>query len=88
MFTVNTKMYLRDFDSIVGFWGGARDRYINFTEEEIDYLDACLDCMEFDSLTAVNDFIWFESDSLLEEMHSNKDEYGEEDEEEEVAEED
>ena len=80
MFTVTTKMSLEEFDDYVGFWGGARDRYYNYTQEEINYLDACLDCMEFDSLTAINDFIWFEADSLLEEFHSNKDEYDKDDE--------
>ena len=87
MFTVNTQMTLREFNDYVGFWSGAKYRFERMTDEEIDYLDACLDCEELDSLTAVNDFIWFESDSLLEEFHNSKDEY-DEDEEEEEAEED
>lgn len=80
MFTVTTQMTLEEFEDMVGFWGGARDRYCNFTQEEINYLDACLDCMEFNSLTAINDFIWFESDDLLEKLHSDEDEDDEEEE--------
>lgn len=86
MFTVTTQMSLEEFEDMVGFWGGARDRYKNFAQEEIDYLDACLDCMEFSSLTAINDFVWFESDTLLEEFHNSKDEYDEDEEEEEPEE--
>jgi len=80
MFNINCEMTLREFDQTVGFWSGARDRWIDMTEEEIDYLEESICDYEFTSITQVNDFVWFESDEILEEFHA-EDEEDEEDEE-------
>lgn len=76
MFTVNAEMDLYDFESMVGFWSGAADRWHDYTEDQKEYLNDVCEGMEFDSLTAVNDFIWFDADELIE------DAFGEEEEEE------
>lgn len=63
---------LREFNQVIGFWYGAKDRWESYTEEEIDYLEELVSDYDFESLTQVNDFIWFESDDLLEEWHQER----------------
>ena len=59
-------MDLFEFDQIVGFWGGARSRWDEYTTEQQNYLNDYIDGLQFDSLTQVNDFIWFDADEILE----------------------
>lgn len=65
MFTVKVDC-LQDFEDYVGFWGGAKVRYEALTEAQIDFLNEIISNFTFESLTQVNDFMWFESDELLE----------------------
>lgn len=58
---------LEEFAEVVGFWGGAKTNWDNYTEAERDYLEAVAAECELNSLTAVNDFIWFDAPELLEE---------------------
>lgn len=83
MFTVKDEMDLREFNSTVGFWSGAKQRFDSMTDEEIDYLDAYISDYEFTSICQVNDFIWFESDDIIEQYHKENDKENEEGEEEE-----
>lgn len=51
------------------FWGGARDTVKYLTDYEIDCIFDFLDSISEDegmSETAVNDFFWFEDDTLAE----------------------
>lgn len=82
MFTVKDDLTLREFDSMVGFWQGAKSRWESMTEEEKDVLEDYAEGLEFTSLTQVNDFIWFDSDDILERYHAEN-EPDEEDEDEE-----
>lgn len=56
---------LEDFDSLVGFWSGAKDRWDDYNEEQKAYLEEIASECEFDTLTQVNDFVWFDADDLL-----------------------
>ena len=80
MFTVKDEMSLRDFDSMVGFWSGAKDRWDSMTEEEKDVMEEYAEGLEFISLTQVNDFIWFDSDDILERYHAENESEDDEDE--------
>ena len=68
MFTIK-HLTLEEFDNLVGFWSGAKDRWDNYTQEQKDYLEDYCDYIDFEDLTAVNDFIWFDADDILEEAH-------------------
>lgn len=56
---------LREFAEVVGFWGGARDNWRSFSEAQKDLLEAVADTMEFESITSVNDFVWFAEDDFF-----------------------
>lgn len=91
------KMYreesLRNFE----FWSGAKDRANVLTDEQFDQIEAMLEEIEPEegwSETAINDFFWFEEDTIaewlgfedfeaLERFNNGEDEEDEEDEEEE-----
>ena len=55
---------LRNFD----FWGGASDIVKYLTYEEIDIIESMLEEMYSDGMneTAINDFFWFEDDTIAE----------------------
>ena len=66
MFSIKN-VSLEDFADSVGFWDGAKERWEDYTQEERDYLEDCIADSEFESVTDVNDFIWFNADKLLQE---------------------
>lgn len=70
MAKLNCEIDLYEFNDIVGFWAGAKDRWEDMTDEEKDYLNESAADREFDTLTAINDFVWFESDDILDEIRA------------------
>ena len=85
---------LRDFD----FWSGARDTVKYLTDDELDQIEAILEDCNPDGMdeTEINDFFWFEDDTIAdwlgygdfeELMHRDDEEEEEEEEEEEDDEE-
>jgi len=79
MFKLTCEMDLFDFEQMVGFWGGAKDRWHSMTGDEQQYLNDWIFGYEFYSFTDVNDFIWFESDKILEDYHAENNEIEPED---------
>lgn len=63
---------LFEFDSIVGFWQGAKTRWEEMSEDEQEYLNQLVEDYEFENLTQINDFIWFDSDELLDEYRNGE----------------
>lgn len=61
----SVKCDLFDFDSIVGFWSGAKTNWDSYSDEQKQYLNEVCEGMNFDSLTQVNDFVWFDSEEVL-----------------------
>lgn len=60
---VYKEVSLRDFE----FWSGARDRVKYLTDEELDTIEAMLEeCNESMSETDVNDFFWFDENTVAE----------------------
>lgn len=61
---IYTEKSLREFD----FWSGAKDTVKYLTEDELDTIEAMLEecCPEGMDETAVNDFFWFEDDTIAE----------------------
>ena len=55
---------LRDFE----FWSGAKDRVKYLTEEELDTIEGMLEELYPDGMseTTINDFFWFDEDTLAE----------------------
>ena len=62
--TITSEKSLREFD----FWGGAPQTVKYLTDEELDTIEAILeDCYpEGMDETAINDFFWFEDDTIAE----------------------
>ena len=61
---ITTEKRLADFT----FWSGAKDRAEALTEEQFDQIEAMLEEIEPDGMdeTAINDFFWFEEDTIAE----------------------
>ena len=61
---IYTEKSLNDFD----FWSGAKDTVKYLTEDEINQIETILeDCFpEGMSETEINDFFWFEDDTIAE----------------------
>lgn len=55
---------LRDFD----FWSGAKDTVKYLTDEELDQIEAILEDTYPDGMedTEINDFFWFDDDTIAE----------------------
>ena len=81
---------LRDFD----FWSGAKDTVKYLTDEELDQIETMLEEINPDGMdeTEINDFFWFEDDTIAEWlgyddfeelMHRDDEDWEEEEEEEE-----
>ncbi len=62
--TIYAKKSLRNFD----FWSGAADTVKYLTYEEIDTIENMLEELYPDGMdeTAINDFFWFEDDTIAE----------------------
>lgn len=63
---IYTEKSLSDFD----FWSGARDTVKYLTENELSYIESILEDSfpEGMSETEINDFFWFEEDTIAEWM--------------------
>ena len=62
---IYTEKSLNSFE----FWSGAKDTVKYLTDEELDTIEAMLeDCAPADGYdeTAINDFFWFEDDTIAE----------------------
>ena len=61
---IYTEKSLRDFD----FWSGAKDTVKYLTPCELDQIESILDECYPDGMdeTAINDFFWFEEDTIAE----------------------
>ena len=59
---IYTEQSLRDFE----FWGGARDRAKYLTDDQFDTIEAILEDAYPDGMTdtEINDFFWFEEDTI------------------------
>ena len=59
---VYTEQSLKDFD----FWSGARDRVKYLTDDQFDTIEAILEDAYPDGMTdtEINDFFWFEEDTI------------------------
>ena len=55
---------LRNFE----FWSGAKENVKEFTDEQLDQIEAILEDMYPDGMdeTQINDLFWFESETLRE----------------------
>ena len=55
---------LRDFE----FWSGARDTVKYLTDDELDQIELMLEEINHDGMseTEINDFFWFEEDTIAE----------------------
>lgn len=61
--TYKVEKRLRDFE----FWSGAADTVKYLTDAELDTLEECLeDCWDVETETDINDFFWFEVDTIAE----------------------
>lgn len=60
----------KEFDILNDCWSGARDTIEALTEKQVkvleDYLEEVFNVDEIPSATDVNDFIWFETDTIAE----------------------
>lgn len=60
----------KEFDIFNDCWSGARDTIEALTEKQVkvleDYLEEVFNVDEIPSATDVNDFIWFETDTIAE----------------------
>ena len=69
------KYYIEQDPEDFQFWGGARDRMNNATEEQIKAVYERLEEYTNDSAdwseTAINDFVWFECDDIFFEEDSD-----------------
>ena len=61
---IYTEKSLNDFD----FWSGAKDTVKYLTENELNYIESILEDSfpEGMSETEINDFFWFENDTIAE----------------------
>lgn len=61
---VYNEVNLRGF----GFWSGAKDTVKYLTDEELDQIEAILEDAYPDGMseTEINDFFWFEEDTIAE----------------------
>lgn len=61
---IYTEDSLRNFD----FWSGARDTVKYLTDEELDTIESILEDSYPDGMsdTEINDFFWFEDDTIAE----------------------
>ena len=59
---VYTEQSLKDFE----FWSGARDRVKYLTDDQFDTIEAILEDAYPDGMTEteINDFFWFEEDTI------------------------
>ena len=59
---VYTEQSLKDFE----FWSGARDRAKYLTDDQFDTIEAILEDAYPDGMTdtEINDFFWFEEDTI------------------------
>lgn len=91
---IYTETSLRDFE----FWAGAVDTVGYLTSEELDEIEAILEDTYPEGMdeTEINDFFWFEDDTIAEWlgynnfeeiMHRDDEEYEEDEEEDEEGEE-
>lgn len=62
--TIKTETTLKNFD----FWSGAKDTVKYLTESELDTIESYLEELFPEGMTDVelNDFIWFEDDTIAE----------------------
>ena len=66
---IKMKIYTEESLNNFEFWDGAKDRVKYLTESELETIEAILeDCAPEDgySDTAINDFFWFEDDTIAE----------------------
>lgn len=59
---IYTEQSLKDFE----FWSGARDRVKYLTDDQFDTIEAILEDAYPDGMTdtEINDFFWFEEDTI------------------------
>lgn len=59
---IYTEQSLKDFE----FWSGARDRAKYLTDDQFDTIEAILEDVYPDGMTdtEINDFFWFEEDTI------------------------
>ena len=62
--TIKTETTLKNFE----FWGGAKDTVKYLTESELDTIQSYLEELYPEGMTdtELNDFIWFEDDTIAE----------------------
>ena len=62
--TIKTDTTLKNFD----FWSGAKDTVKYLTESELDTIESYLDELYPEGMTdaELNDFMWFEDDTIAE----------------------
>ena len=62
--TIKTETTLKNFD----FWSGAKDTVKYLTESELDTIESYLEELYPEGMTdtELNDFIWFEDDTIAE----------------------
>jgi hypothetical protein len=87
------KIYTEENLTNFEFWGGARDTVRYLTDDELEQIEAILEDLNPDGMsdTEINDFFWFEDDTIAEWlgyadfeelMHRDDEEEEDEDEEE------
>ena len=61
---IKTETTLKNFE----FWSGAKDTVKYLTESELDIIESCLDDLYPEGMTdtELNDFMWFEDDTIAE----------------------
>lgn len=66
---IYTEKSLRDFE----FWSGAKDTVKYLTPEELDQIESILEECYPDGIdeTAINDFFWFDEDTIAEWLEYN-----------------
>lgn len=62
--TIKTETTLKNFD----FWSGAKDTVKYLTESELDTIESYLEELYPEGMTdtELNDFVWFEDDTIAE----------------------
>lgn len=60
------KYYVEESLRNFKFWNGAKDTVDELTLEDLDIIESCLDDGGEWSDTAINDFFWFENDTIAE----------------------
>ena len=67
--TIKTDVTLKNFD----FWGGAKDTVKYLTESELDTIESYLEDLYPEGMTdtELNDFMWFEDDTIAEWLDYN-----------------